>query len=99
MVRLVDLRLFAGARWSTQQGRVYFQEPRVDAKQPRRSWLLEYYIEPGCPNGDIWKACVSADELVIGRKYRLRRGCEVKTLGEVLARSGALPAEEGGKRA
>lgn len=94
VLKLVELRLREG-RWSTQTGRLQYQEPaNGTVNVPRRAWLLEYIS----PHKTHWIACKPDDELVIGRKYRLRRGAEVRTFTEVLAKPAAAPTQ-GGKRA
>lgn len=92
-LKLVELRLREG-RWSTQTGRLQYQEPLRLVDRQRRTWQLEYIA----PHKTHWVACKPDDELVIGRKYRLRRGAEVRSFTEVLAKAAAVP-EEGGKRA
>lgn len=93
VLKLVELRLREG-RWSTMTGRLQYQAPLVPGEKQRRTWLLEF-IAPHKPH---WIACKSDDELVIGRKYRLRRGAEVRPFHEVLAKPAATPTQ-GGKRA
>ncbi len=107
-MKLVEFRLVEGARWSTQLGRVWFQEPRASAgtrgetldvdgkrrrQQPRVSWLLEYLS----PTGTHWIACKPEDEFMPNRRYRLRRGVETLQFRSVLAGAGAQRRSHGAR--